>query len=97
MKIGKLDSAGVPAATTGEARRQGAAAAATSTRETGASVTLSPALEAFNAPTAPESFDVQKVERITQAIREGRFTIDAEAIADRLIADVRETSTASTS
>jgi negative regulator of flagellin synthesis FlgM len=35
-------------------------------------------------------FDAEKVERIAQAIREGRFTVDAEAIADRLIANAKE-------
>jgi negative regulator of flagellin synthesis FlgM len=32
-------------------------------------------------------FDSAKVDAIRQAIREGRFTVNPEAIADRLIAD----------
>lgn len=32
-------------------------------------------------------FDAAKVEAIRQAIRDGRFTVNAGAIADRLIAD----------
>ena len=32
-------------------------------------------------------FDAAKVDAIRQAIREGRFTVNAGAIADRLIAD----------
>ncbi|GAA4327736.1 hypothetical protein GCM10023144_12660 [Pigmentiphaga soli] len=29
--------------------------------------------------------DVEQVERIKQAMREGRFTVDAEAVADKLL------------
>jgi len=36
------------------------------------------------------SFDAQKVGRITQAITEGKFTVNAEAIADKLIANAQE-------
>lgn len=35
-------------------------------------------------------FNVEKVEALKQAIRDGRFTVNASAIADRLIADARE-------
>jgi flagellar biosynthesis anti-sigma factor FlgM len=31
-------------------------------------------------------FDAEKVSRIAEAIRDGSFTVDAEAIADKLIA-----------
>ena len=36
------------------------------------------------------SFDAAKVERIARAIREGRFTVDAGIIADKLIANAQE-------
>lgn len=36
------------------------------------------------------SFDIEKVNRITQAIAEGKFTINAEAIAGKLIANAEE-------
>ena len=36
------------------------------------------------------SFDVQKVGRITQAISDGKFTVNAEVIADKLIANAQE-------
>jgi len=36
------------------------------------------------------SFDAEKVSRITQAITDGKFTVNAEAIADKLIANARE-------
>jgi negative regulator of flagellin synthesis FlgM len=40
--------------------------------------------------SGPGDFDVDKVEALKQAIRDGRFTVNAGAIADRLIADARE-------
>lgn len=33
-------------------------------------------------------FDAEKVMRIAQAIRDGSFTVDAEAIADKLLANM---------
>ena len=35
-------------------------------------------------------FDAEKVQRIAQAIREGRFTVNPEAIADKMIANAQE-------
>ena len=35
-------------------------------------------------------FDAAKVERVAQAIRDGRFQVNAEAIADKLIANAQE-------
>ncbi len=36
------------------------------------------------------SFDAAKVERLSREIAEGRFKVDAERVADRLIANTRE-------
>lgn len=36
------------------------------------------------------SFDAAKVERIAQAISEGKFTVNARAIADKLVANAQE-------
>lgn len=36
------------------------------------------------------SFDVEKVGRIAQAITDGKFTVNADAIADKLIANAQE-------
>lgn len=44
--------------------------------------------ERLGASSAP--FDSQRVAEIRQAIAEGRFQIDAEKIADRLISEVRD-------
>jgi negative regulator of flagellin synthesis FlgM len=37
-----------------------------------------------------DSFDAAKVEQLSRDIEEGRFQVDAERVADRLIADTRE-------
>jgi negative regulator of flagellin synthesis FlgM len=36
------------------------------------------------------SFDAAKVQRITQAISEGKFTVNANAIADKLVSNAQE-------
>ncbi|MFG6465622.1 flagellar biosynthesis anti-sigma factor FlgM [Roseateles sp. BYS87W] len=36
------------------------------------------------------SFDTAKVQRISQAISEGKFTVNARAIADKLVANAQE-------
>ncbi|MFT7774857.1 flagellar biosynthesis anti-sigma factor FlgM [Roseateles sp.] len=36
------------------------------------------------------SFDAAKVERISKAISEGKFTVNANAIADKLVANAQE-------
>jgi len=35
-------------------------------------------------------FDAEKVQRISEAIRDGKFTVNADAIADKLIANAQE-------
>ena len=35
-------------------------------------------------------FDADKVQRISDAIREGKFTVNPDAIADKLIANAQE-------
>ena len=39
---------------------------------------------------APAEFDAAKVTRISQAIADGSFAVNAEAIADKLIANAQE-------
>jgi len=36
------------------------------------------------------SFDLAKVQRISQAIAQGKFTVNAENIADKLISNAQE-------
>jgi negative regulator of flagellin synthesis FlgM len=58
--------------------------------EASAQVALSPTAASMRAGAAEGSFDAAKVERISQAIRDGKFQVNAEAIADKLIANAAE-------
>ena len=49
--------------------------------------TVSAAGTAISQQAGSADFDSAKVDSIRQAIREGRFSVNPEAIADRLIAD----------
>ena len=71
------------AATARDARetRPGAAPAP----QAGDRVSVSSAGASLGAMAAQPDFDERKVEAIRLAIREGRFSVDAEAIAGRLI------------
>src|SRR5205809_428184 len=53
-------------------------------------VELSPEATMLSQAGDDPSFDSAKVERIAQAIRDGRFSIDPGAIADKLIANSQE-------
>ncbi len=44
----------------------------------------------LQSPGEASTFDAARVSEIKQAIAEGRFTINSEAIADRLIASASE-------
>lgn len=70
-----------------EAPRAGAAPAAT--EGAGVQVQLS-ATASELLGGAGSDFDAEKVARITQAIENGTYRIDAEAIADKLIANAQE-------
>jgi negative regulator of flagellin synthesis FlgM len=85
MKIGDLDCAhAIAPATKGRG--------ACSQKPTGmppqasAQVALCGAVSLLSMP----EFDVDRVARVAQATREGKFQIHHEAIADRLIANARE-------
>ncbi|MES2354495.1 MAG: flagellar biosynthesis anti-sigma factor FlgM [Pseudomonadota bacterium] len=53
---------------------------------------LSRQLHAFESSLASSSsdFDTKRVDEIKQAITEGRFTVNAGAVADKLLASVQE-------
>ena len=53
-------------------------------------VQLSPEATMLSNASADPSFDSEKVERIAQAIRDGKFSINPGAIADKLIANSQE-------
>jgi len=93
MKIGSLDSNSKPVAPAGNgnaaAPASGKPAAGGVQAEASAKVALSPAAELL-VNEANAEFDAEKVARIAQAIREGKFEINADAIADKLIANAKE-------
>jgi negative regulator of flagellin synthesis FlgM len=88
MKIGPIDTR--PVATPAPAERKGNGAAGTGAAEASAQVELSSAASALQGMDADPTFDAGKVERIAQAIRDGQFTVNAEAIADKLIVNAEE-------
>ena len=91
MKIGPLDKppSTTPAANERKAAGTPAAPAADNTGAPSAHVALSSAAR-IATEGAEGSFDAQKVARITQAIRDGKFEVNAEAIASKLISNARE-------
>lgn len=91
MKIGPIDT---KLATLPVQERRAAPAAGTAAdtaQQPSAQVALSPAAKLLSSVAAETgSFDSAKVERIAQAIRDGRFTVNADAIADKLILNAEE-------
>ena len=87
MKIGPVDN---PAAVTPTSADRKAAPEPVAAAEPSARVQLSSQVALSSTDASRADFDAEKVERIAQAIRDGRFQIDAEAIADKLIANAQE-------
>ena len=80
----------VPAATGPSAGTAPVAAAPAAAPVAGTQVALSTtATDLMTGGVSPE-FDAEKVARIAQAIAEGRYMVNAEAIADKLIANAQE-------
>ncbi len=48
------------------------------------------AVQLLKGGDSDDSFDTAKVERLSQEIEEGKFEVNAERVADRLIANTRE-------
>lgn len=65
--------------------------AAQSTRSAGVAVTVSTAARALEKPerTEPE-VDTAKVASVRAAIQDGSYTVNAEAIADKLLSNAQE-------
>ena len=92
MKIGHLENkAATPAVSE---RKPGAAAtpaaAAGGNVEASAKVALSTTVSQLAAGGQEGVFDADKVKRISEAIRDGKFSVNADAIADKLIANAQE-------
>ena len=84
-------AAGSPAAAeavkTGQAQ---AAAASAGAADPSATVALSSTAATLLSGGASAEFDAEKVARMSEAIASGNFKINAEAIADKLIANAQE-------
>jgi len=88
MKI--PSSLNVPAAGAGSVSDRAATPRATgdaAAPATGASVRLSELSAQLTGPVPGTEFDQSRVEAIKQAIAEGRLSVNADAVADRLIAN----------
>ena len=87
MKIGHIENkaAATPAVTE---RKAAATPAAGAVAEPSAKVELSTAVSQL--ASGESVFDADKVKRVSDAIRDGKFVIDPEAIADKLISNAQE-------
>lgn len=91
MKIGSFD----PKSTTSpladaRAPRSKADKAAGADATDSAQVSISATGNAIADAGTDPSFDAAKVERIAQAIREGKFQVNPEKIADKLISNAQD-------
>ena len=97
MKIGHpadtpaAAAGGAPAATEAAKAGQAQAAAATAgAADPSATVALSSTAATLLSGGASGEFDAEKVARMSEAIASGSFKVNAEAIADKLIANAQE-------
>ena len=94
MKIGNnadLNAYSKVGGTTTGTPEAGAAKAGTAASGEGSKVELSSAASSLIAGAPDDgSFDAEKVARIASAIEKGEFKINADAIADKLIANAAE-------
>jgi negative regulator of flagellin synthesis FlgM len=90
MKIGSFEAKPVAPASAPERKSGASEVAAGNAAEPSTQVALSPAASLMTKAADDPAFDAVKVERIAAAIREGKFEINAEAIADKLIVNAEE-------
>ncbi len=92
MKIGSFESKQVTPASATPAASKTTAASKQAGPQASTQVELSSAASELSSTGrgSDASFDTAKVERITQAIRDGKFKVNPEAIADKLILNAQE-------
>lgn len=92
MKIGSLDSKAAMAPLTNERRSAQAdkSGASSGSAEPSATVKLSSTATLIRSADTDGTFDAEKVQQMAQAIRDGKFEVNPEAIADKLIANTQE-------
>ncbi len=95
MKIGNITSTVATTAIDNDrrtAREQSTTSSVTTTSDDDSStqVELSPEAAMLYHASQDPSFDQAKVERIAQAIRDGSFSINPGAIADKLLSNAQE-------
>ena len=88
MKIGPIDSK--PAVAPVATERKPTPAGQPAQAEASAKVELSSTATQLGGLAADATFDAAKVDRIAQAIRDGHFKVNPEAIADKLISNAEE-------
>ena len=90
MKIGHLENKPVSPAVGDRKAAVPTAGPAAGATEASAKVALSPTVSQLVAGGNEGVFDSEKVQRISDAIRDGKFQINPEAIADKLIVNAQE-------
>lgn len=92
MKIGSLDNKAAVAPLQNDRKSGGADKAAASNgpaAEPSATVQISSAASLISSAD-DGTFDAEKVQRMAQAIRDGKFEVNADKIADKLISNTQE-------
>jgi negative regulator of flagellin synthesis FlgM len=89
MKIGSIENKAAVSPAVSERKSAPVTSAAGEGAEPSAKVELS-AGALLGAGGNDPVFDAEKVKRISDAIRDGKFEVNAEAIADKLIANAHE-------
>lgn len=99
MKIGQpsdnslpVSSNATPAPPKGSQSATATAVATTSAQSSGVAVTVSPLARSLGATKAADAsvVDAKKVAEVRAAIEQGTFVVNAEAIADKLLANAQE-------
>ena len=81
---------GGPSPAQAQAQAQSVATAIPVTADPSAKIELSDAASTLLDNRSSADFDAEKVARISQAISDGSFKIDADVIADKLIGNAKE-------